>query len=357
MSEILRGAIDTDVHCEPTSMGVLHQYFDAYWHEYIRGGRIGIAHSFYPPDKKMSARPEVREAGAFPAGTYEALKEQFLDPYDPEYAVLNCLAAFQASRNPYYDAALTRALNEWIRDEFLERDARLRASILVPSFNPEAAAEEIDRLAADRRFVQVLLPIRSDTPWGNLRWRAIHEAAARNDLPLSFHAWGPTRMAPTTTGYAQTYFEDYLYNSHIIAPAQVLSLISEGVFDRYPQLRVGFVECGFSWLPSLIWRFDKDWKALWREVPWVRRRPSEYVQDHIRLTTSPAQIPKQTPREQVAQLAEMLPASKLLMYSSDFPHDHGDDALGTLLELLGEPGRSAVVGGNAADFYRLVRNA
>jgi len=74
-------------------------------------------------------------------------------------------------------------------------------------------------------------------------------------------------MAPTSTGTAATYYEDYLYNSQIVAPNQVLSLVAEGVFDRYPDLRVCLAELGFAWLPSLLWRFDKDWKALWRENP------------------------------------------------------------------------------------------
>jgi predicted TIM-barrel fold metal-dependent hydrolase len=69
-------------------------------------------------------------------------------------------------------------------------------------------------------------------------------------------------MAPTSTGTATTYYEDYLYNSQIIAPNQVLSLVAEGVFDRHPDLRVCLAELGFAWLPSLLWRFGKDWKAL-----------------------------------------------------------------------------------------------
>jgi hypothetical protein len=78
----------------------------------------------------------------------------------------------------------------------------------------------------------------------------------------SLHAWGGWGMAPTSTGTATTYYEDYLYNSQIIAPNQVLSLVAEGVFDRHPDLRVCLAELGFAWLPSLLWRFGKDWKAL-----------------------------------------------------------------------------------------------
>ena len=265
--------------------------------------------------------------------------------------ILTCVATFQGSRNPYFEAAMTTAVNNWTRDEFLDRDPRLRGSIVVPVFHPEAAAEEIDRLGGDRRFAQVLLPVRSETPWGNVRYRAIHEAASRNRLPITLHAWGGWGMAPTSTGTAATYYEDYLYNSQIIAPNQVLSLVAEGVFDRYPDLRVCLAELGFAWLPSLLWRFDKDWKALWRETPWVRDKPSVYVREHLRATTSPTLIPGRTAPSELAQLADMLDAGHMLMYSSDYPHDHGNDALENLLDVIGEESREAVLSKNAAAFF------
>jgi uncharacterized protein len=357
MSPIKHGAIDCDVHVEPPSMNALLGYIDPYWHELIRSGRLGVGHRLYPDSEPMSARPEARAAGSFPPHSYEELCAQFLDPYEPLAAILTCVATFQGSRNPYFEAAITTAVNNWMRDEFLDRDDRLRGSIVVPVFHPEAAAQEIDRLGGDPRFAQVLLPVRSETPWGNLRYRAIHEAASRNRLPITLHAWGGWHMAPTSTGSAATYYEDYLYNSQIVAPNQVLSLVAEGVFDRYPDLRVCLAELGFAWLPSLLWRFDKDWKALWRETPWVRDKPSAYVHRHFRATTSPTLIPGRVPPAELAQLADMLDAAHMLVYSSDYPHDHGTDALDNLLEVLGDEGREAVLTKNAAAFFGIAAPA
>ncbi|MBO0684647.1 MAG: amidohydrolase family protein, partial [Candidatus Dormibacteraeota bacterium] len=165
---------------------------------------------------------------------------------------------------------------------------------------------------------------------------------------LGLHAWGSPAHAPTPTGYTSTYLQDYVSNAQL-AQTQVLSLVSEGVFARLPQLRVVLLESGFSWLPPLLWRFDKDWKSVWREVPWVKEKPSEYVKRHFRATTQPAHLPSDRP--QVAELMEMV-GSERLLYASDHPHHHGPGAE-PLFEVLDGPAAEAVLGGNAEAFYRL----
>lgn len=175
-------------------------------------------------------------------------------------------------------------------------------------------------------------------------------AARAARLQIGLHAWGRAGKATTPSGFTTTYLEDYLGNQPI-AQAQVLSFVSEGVFERFPGLRVVVIECGFAWLAPLLWRFDKDWKGVWREVPWVKRRPSEYVREHFRFTTTPAHLPS----DPVAldQLLEMMGGADMLMYASDYPHRHGND-LATLLDRLTEEQRRSVLWATAAELYGTV---
>jgi predicted TIM-barrel fold metal-dependent hydrolase len=342
MSPALEGAIDCDVHVAPASIDALTPHMDDYWRDYLANAGLVLSPNLggsYPPSAPA------------PPADLDALRAQVLDPWGLRHAVLTCLTAFDASRNAYYEAALCSAINDWLRAEWLERDERLRAYMAIPTLDPEAAVTEIERVGSHDGFVGVLVPVRTETRWGNRRFHELHEAIAAKELVLALHAWGRVGGAPTLTGFTHTYFEDYLSNSQMVVQAQVLSLVTEGVFERVPALRVVLLECGFSWLPPLLWRFDKDWKAVWREVPWVKDKPSQYVRRHFRAATAPAQLPADP--AQAAQLAEMLGAGEMLVFASDFPHEHGEGNLDVLLDALDDAGREAVLRGNAAALYGL----
>jgi predicted TIM-barrel fold metal-dependent hydrolase len=335
--------IDCDVHCAPPSLAALGPYLSDYWREYTQTAGIrlvGMA-SAYPPRAPTSGGPAP--------GDYESLKQGLLDGEAPSFAVLNCLTICEAHRNPYYQAALASALNDWMRVEFLDRDERLRASIVLSTVDVDDAVAEIERLGDDRRFVQLLLPIRVDAPYGNKRYHRLYAAAEERGLVLGLHAWGRAGHSPTTSGYTLSYLEDYV-NNQVIVQTHVLSLVSEGVFERMPGLRVSLMECGFAWLPSLLWRFDKDWKGVWREVPWVKEHPSTYVRRHFRATTAPAHMPVDRPQA-IGELLEMVGA-ELLLHASDYPHNHGTSAT-ALYDLLDETALAQVRDANAAALYGL----
>jgi uncharacterized protein len=333
-------AIDCDVHCAPESFDALFPYLSDYWRQYVTeaGVRLNGLAFAYPSGLAPPA-----------PSSYDALAEAVLTESQAGFTVLNCLTGFETHRNPYFAAAVASAVNDWMREEILSRDPRLRASVVVSPVSTDDAVSEIERVGEDPRFVQVLLPARSDLPWGHKNHHALFTAACERGLQVGLHAWGRPGKAATPSGFTTTYLEDYLANQPI-AQAQILSFVSEGVFERFPSLRVVVMESGFAWLAPLLWRFDKDWKGVWREVPWVKRRPSEYVREHFRFTTAPAHLPS----DPVAldQLLEMLGGSGMLLYASDYPHEHGD-GLPALLDRLSDAERQAVLAGTAAELYGL----
>jgi predicted TIM-barrel fold metal-dependent hydrolase len=334
------GAVDCDVHCAPASFDALEPYLSEYWRQYISESSVRLIDMdyAYPP-----------AAGATVPRTYDELRERYLDVAEPQTAVLNCLTGFETHRNPYFSAAVASAVNDWMREEFLSRDDRLRASLAVSSVVPEDAIAEIERVGDDPRFVQLLLPVRSDVPWAHRTHHGMIAAAAERSLTIGLHAWGRAGKAPTPSGFTSTWLEDYLGNQPI-AQAQLLAFVTEGVFDRHPDLRVLIMECGFAWLPPLLWRFDKDWKGVWREVPWVKEEPSHYVARHFTFTTAPAHLAGDP--ESLDQLLAMLGGSSMLAYASDFPHEHGP-GIDALLARLDEAQTEALLRGTATELFGL----
>lgn len=257
----------------------------------------------------------------------------------------------EALHNEDLAAALATAVNEWQRVAWLEQEPRLRGSILVRGRSQALAVAEIDRLAADSRFVQVLLPVRAEAPYGNRRYWPIFEAAARHRLPVAIYAGGTPGLPTTPAGWTSYAIEDYVAYSQTFA-AQVLSLVSEGVFARYPDLRVTLISSGCSWLPSLLWRLDKNWRGLRREVPWLVRPPSEYVRDALRLTLAPFDGPAEA--EALLEFSEWCGSEALLLYAGYDPAIPSSEQTPLALpDGLREAVRRAILTENARAIYAL----
>jgi predicted TIM-barrel fold metal-dependent hydrolase len=244
----------------------------------------------------------------------------------PAFGICNAVHGAQNMLSEDLSAAFCRALNDWVKAEWLDRDPRLRASIVVPPHSAELAAEEIERVAPDRRFVQVLLPAMAELPLGRRQNWPIYRTAERLGLPVGIHAGSTFRHPPSAGGWPSYYLEDYVSQSQGFQ-AVVNSLVSEGVFVKFPALKVVLIESGVTWLPASLWRLDKTWRGVRAEVPWLEEQPTETVRRHVRLTLQPFDAPPTV--EQVMKFLEQLGSEDMLLFSSDYPHWHydGDDAI------------------------------
>jgi predicted TIM-barrel fold metal-dependent hydrolase len=351
------GIVDCDVHNAVPSDAALRPYLAARWLEHMDH----VGPRTYSPYEAGYVYPKVSPAGGsrtdawppgggIPGSDLDFMREQLLDRYGIDRAILNCLYRAAEQRNEGYGAALARAVNDWQVEHWLERDARLRASITVTFEAPELAAEEIRRAAAAHSgFVQVLLFPRTLAPLGKRRYWPIYDAAQECGLPVGIHFASTTGAPITSAGWPSFYIEDHTAMS-VAFQAQVTSLIMDGVFDRFPELKVVLIEGGFAWVPPLMWRLDALYHRLRVEVPDLQRLPSEYLRDRVRITTQPIEEPER-PADLLALIEEI--GQHILMFSTDYPHwdfDHPQRAFQTKLP---DEMRARIMRGNALDYYAL----
>jgi predicted TIM-barrel fold metal-dependent hydrolase len=123
----------------------------------------------------------------------------------------------------------------------------------------------------------------------------------------------------------------------------------EGVFEKFPALKVVLVEIGFAWVPSFVWRLDRLWERMRGEVPHLTRAPSDYVKKHFWYTTQPMEEPARP--EQLRRCFDWLGWDRLL-FSTDYPHWDQDDPSFAFKMKLSPAERKQICRGNAENLYR-----
>ncbi|MBY0338804.1 MAG: amidohydrolase [Acetobacteraceae bacterium] len=313
MTELPAGAVDVDLHPMVPGLSALAPFLPAFWRDQIAmRGLEGFDSASFPPKAPKTVRPDWR-----PAATFDDLRDQALDRWRVARGIVTPLYGVQLIFNEDMAAAFTAALNDWTRVEFLDRDPRLAASIVLPMFNTEHALAEIARLAPDRRFVQAMVLAQGEVPLGRRHNWPVFAELERLGLPLAIHAGSAWRNPATSLGWASWHFEDHAAHQQAFQ-STLASLITEGVFRKFPKLKVVLLESGVTWLPAFLWRLTKTWKGVRFEIPWVDRPPAEIVRDNIRLSCQPFDAPDDA--ETVLRVMDHLGSDALLMWASDWPH-------------------------------------
>lgn len=325
--------IDCDVH---NDIGSIVPYLKEPWKS--RVAQFGVQISFmYNSPIGVLRKDAIPPGGGVPGSDWEYMLEQLVKPYNMEYVLLTG-NLFHVCNHPDadYAVAIASAHNDRLIDQWLAKSDQFLGAMVVATQDPEQAVKEIDRVGPHPAIKAVIFPGASRIPYGQRYYHPIYEAAERHGLTMMIHPGSEgsgISNPPTGAGYLGNYLQWHTALSSVYM-AQLISVVCEGVFVKFPRLKFIFCEGGVGWLPHLMWRLDKNFKALRATAPWLKRMPSEYIRDHCLLTTQPIEEPDDFTHLQ--QLFDMIDAENLLLFSSDYPHWDFDDPMKILRRLSPE---------------------
>jgi hypothetical protein len=330
--------IDVDFHLPQAPVEELLPFLDEYWQVQVMDRELPTMPfrlSSYPANSPLTRNPDF-DGLDVPAA---------LDRFGTGIAIASTLHGVVGLHNPDMRAVLLSALNDHVATTWLDAEPRLRGSIYVSGEDPAASVAEVERLAGDKRFVQVLMLAMQEIHHGNRHYWPIYEACEKHGLALAIHAGGLYRIPPSVSGWPSYQFEDYVMQSMVFENI-LTGLIGEGVFQKYRDLKVVFLESGFAWLPTTIWRNDKTWRGVRQEVPWLDRKPSEIMRGRVFLSLQP--VDPRTP-EDLRRTLKHMGGTGMLLYASDYPHrQFAGDPLPAGLPDEALPG---ILAGNALKAY------
>jgi len=254
-------------------------------------------------------------------------------------------------------AALCHAVNEWLLEYCSADPRRLRAVGLIPCQAPQAAVKELEYLAR-RGATSVMLPTNVyGRNLGDPFFYPIYEAAGKIGMTLSVHPQTGHEGVPGVSGVMAAgtpRFMKYVYVHMTAFPFELMiammHMIGEGVFDRFPRLRVGFMEGGAGWLPFWMERFDEHVEKLAPQMPELRRRPSEIIRSEQIVLTCESE---ETGLDRVLEAA----GPSTVLYASDYCHwdCHFPESVRDICDAhdLSPAQKERILGKNAIEFFGL----
>jgi uncharacterized protein len=284
------------------------------------------------------------------AGTADAWQKA-LDKGGMESAVLYpTLGLFMSFlKDRQWAVALCRAYNTFLHEEFVKKTKRLQAVALLPVQAPEACAPELRRAVRELGLCGAMLPADGGHLLGDSRYAEVYEEAQRLDVMLGIHASG-SHLGGAGVDLFPAFIQAHTCSHAFGQMRQLTSIILEGIPERFPDVRIAFLEAGCGWAPYWMERMDDEYAKRAPEAPVLKKKPSEYVRSGNIYFSCEAD-------EWLLPQAVKLIGENQIVYASDFPHwDHSWPA--SIDEIrqrgdLNDGQKQKILADNARRLYRL----
>ncbi|MGH2946778.1 MAG: amidohydrolase family protein [Solirubrobacteraceae bacterium] len=245
---------------------------------------------------------------------------------------------------------VARAYARWLVEHVLEADSRVLGPLYLPFSDPDACVALVEEFGEHPGIVAATTVTNRYEPTHDKAYLRLYAMLEERELPLLFHAGIRYDMQ------SQSMFNRFISVHGVGFPylviAQATNWIVNALPERFPGLKIAFIEGGLAWIPFLMQRLDHMAMMRSSEVPLLKKLPSEYLRDFY-YTTQPLEA---TNVRELKATLDFINANDKLMYASDWPHWDWDPPSRIWdLPFLDEDVRRGILGGNAAELFKLDR--
>ena len=267
--------------------------------------------------------------------------------------------------NQDYAIAVCRAYNDWMYETYMKRDPRFKAVALIPMQEPAEAVKELTRAVEELGMVGTMLPSNGlPHHLGAKEYWPVYAEAERLGCAIGIHGGCHDGMGMDHLNV----FEPVVALGHSFGMMVAFgAILYNGIFDRYPGIRIAFLEGGIGWLPFCMERFGRMHET--RKEIRIRKEDlmgpqddddvSEYIIKHIKARRIFIGCEGHEPT--LANAVDVV-GNEPFFFSSDFPHEVDEKfcrhELSEIREQEGltDTDKEAILHKNAAVFYRLTPN-
>jgi uncharacterized protein len=247
------------------------------------------------------------------------------------------------------EVALCRAYNRWLCERLLDVEPRLVSMLYIPFNDPEAAYRTVKDFGDKKGVVGFMVTSPRYKPVHDNAYMKTYALLEEMGKPISFHAaysW-EDRALQMTNRFISVHSLGFMWFNMI----HMTNWVINGLSERFPKLKVLWIESGLTWAYSLMQRLDHSYMMRTSDCPSLKRKPSEYMRE-MYYSSQPMEVPEDL--SILEATFKMINAETQLLWSSDYPH-WDFDLPGVIYDLpfLSEKAKRNILGGNAARVFNL----
>ena len=249
---------------------------------------------------------------------------------------------------PEIETALGTAFNRWLIERVLPDDPRLAGMVYLPFNDPAGCCKVVKEFAGKPGVIGFTVTSTRYKPVHHNEYMRLYAMIEETGMPLAFHAgfhWGDESMKQVNR-FLTMHAISFAYFNMI----HLANWVINGLPERFPHLKVIWVESGLAWIPFMMQRLDAEYQMRTSEAPQLKRRPSEYIRE-MYFTSQPLE---RSNLKLTEATFDAINADTQLLFASDWPHwDFDLPAAITTLPFLSEQAKRNILGLNAARIFNL----